>query len=577
MSGFAFGGGFGVPVFVRELLAQARRTRTYALQTVFLGLLVLALIPLWPASSAASGAAIADQGRLIFEWGGYLQVLLLTLLAPAVTANAIVEEKEKNTLDLLLLTSAGPFAIVWGKFFSRLFGLAFLLFLSLPILFALLTLGGIGSDAILVEFVILIAYSILGAGLGIFLSTILPGVTQALITGYVLLSALLAAPAIAIGLGFWQTRAGTFPLLAAELSPLYDVVYLFQTSKFVATESFPRSWWVAPLWTSVAGLALVMLSGAVLPLAHRIERALSLRRFLDAFDRVVFLLLRFRWRALLRLLRQRPLESDDAAPVEHRHVGTQNPIYWMETCVNTIGRNRYWWRVNLALLVALLASYLLFHALLPDSLADVTLHRYMVATLTGILVLLSTVIAATTVSREREDGTLVLMASTPLDCRTYVQGKVRGIARNIVFLSALPFIHAAIWILAGVIHPLTFVYLLVSIPFAVVAQITQGIFVSLMQPTTPRAIIAALILISFQAVLPFVCCLPTFNLPLTSYYLVEPASGLGSLQQIAGAQGNYLAVLFVALLFSAGTQVGYTLVVYSLIRSGFDRYIGRAY
>ena len=96
-------------------------------QTIFLAVMVFCLIPLWPASTATSGAAIADRGRLIFEWGGYLQVLLLTLLAPAITANAIVEEKEKNTLDLLMLTSAGPFAIVWGKFFSRLFNLSFLL------------------------------------------------------------------------------------------------------------------------------------------------------------------------------------------------------------------------------------------------------------------------------------------------------------------------------------------------------------------------------------------------------------------------------------------------------------------
>ena len=34
--------------------------------------------------------------------------------------------------------------------------------------------------------------------------------------------------------------------------------------------------------------------------------------------------------------------------------------------------------------------------------------------------------------------------------------------------------------------------------------------------------------------------------------------------------------MLLALLFSAGTQIGYIVVVYSLIRSGFDRYIGRS-
>ena len=120
------------------------------------------------------------------------------------------------------------------------------------------------------------------------------------------------------------------------------------------------------------------------------------------------------------------------------------------------------------------------------------------------------------------------------------------------------------------------VYLLLSIPLAVIAQITQGIFVSLMFPTTLRAIMGALVLIIIQAALPLVCCLPTFNLPLTSYFMVEPVSGLGSIQQLAGTQTNYLTAMLLALVFSAGTQLGYTVVVYSLIRSGFDRYIGRA-
>ena len=66
----------------------------------------------------------------MFEFGGYLQVILLALLAPATTANAITLEKDKKTLDVLLLSDAGPFAIVWGKFLSRLFNLAFLLFLA---------------------------------------------------------------------------------------------------------------------------------------------------------------------------------------------------------------------------------------------------------------------------------------------------------------------------------------------------------------------------------------------------------------------------------------------------------------
>ena len=81
-------------------------------------------------------------------------------------------------------------------------------------------------------------------------------------------------------------------------------------------------------------------------------------------------------------------------------------------------------------------------------------------------------------------------------------------------------------------------------------------------------------LIIGEALLPFVCCLPQFNLPVACYYMVEPASGL----QAAGTSGgtSLIVALLLASTFGAGTQLGYTFVVYSLIRSGFDRYIGRA-
>ena len=152
----------GAPVFFRELLAHSRRPRTYVAQTVFLGILVVAMIPFWN----ASGAQVADTGRMIFEYGGYLQLILLAMLTPAATANAITEEKDTNTLDLLLLTGAGPFSIVLGKFVSRLVVVLYLLVLTLPLLFALLTLGGVSPTIILAQWAILVAFAVLAAGVG---------------------------------------------------------------------------------------------------------------------------------------------------------------------------------------------------------------------------------------------------------------------------------------------------------------------------------------------------------------------------------------------------------------------------
>lgn len=554
----------GGPVFFREVLATSRRKRTYVFQTTFLAILVLCLIPpLANVSQGKSGAQIAETGRKIFEYGGYLQVILLALLAPAVTANAITEEKDKQSLELLLLSSAGPFAIVWGKFFSRLFNLVFLLFLTVPLTFAVLTLGGVAASSILIEFVILVCFSVLGAGLGIFLSTVMANTTGVLITGYLILGTLVGLPTV-LGAALspltkmFAVAPGSYHPVAAYISPFYDLIYVFSPSRFVPGESFPTMWWVCPLGCLVVGLGLTFLAGVLIPHARTIERKLSGRRALEAIDR-----------GFGRLLGVKAKPEQEAA--DRRPIGTGNPILWKETNVNTVGRFKYWWRINLALLLLMVLSYGLFKPLL----GQIDFHKYMVAVLAGLIVLLSTVIATTTVSQEREDTSLVLLATTPVECATYIKGKVIGIARNISFLVALPFVHCLIFVLVGIIHPLSLFLLLLAIPVAVVGSIMQGIFVSLLFTTTLRAILAGIIVVVLESTLPLICCLPTFNLPLTCKFVVEPAAGMGT-TFAATSQMSYLTAMTLALVFSAGTQIGYTVVVYSLISSGFDRYIGRA-
>lgn len=562
----------GAPVFAREVLRHARRPRTYAFQTLFLLALVLCLLPFWPTSAGQSGAQIADTARSIFEWGGYLQLILIALLAPAATANAITEEKSQNTLDLLLLTGMGPFSIVLGKFVSRLYLLVFLLFLTVPLLFALLTLGGVSAGTLLQEVAILGSFAVFAAGTGIFFSTVLPRTTSVLVVGYAALGLVLAAPFLMDAVGAVPagafSRPGPQAMFAAHLSPMYDMAYVFNPTRFSSTAEVGE-WWVAPTWCLGVSLGLVLLSGVILPRSTGVASALSLRRALDAFDRTTYLLLRPG--QLFKALKGERTQ-DPEAQAASRRVGQQNPIYWKETTVNTIGRFKHWWRVNLLLLAGLVGAWIYFGAL--NKLGDPEFHRVSVAILAGLIVILTTVIAATTVSREREDGTLILLATTPVDCATYVAGKMLGIARNIVFLVALPFLHVVVFTLGDVISPWTVIFLLLSIPVAAAASIMQGIFVSLLFPTTLRAILASIVLIIGEALLPFVCCLPQFNLPVACYYMVEPASGL----QAAGTSGgtSLIVALLLASTFGAGTQLGYTFVVYSLIRSGFDRYIGRA-
>ncbi|MCA8920601.1 MAG: ABC transporter permease subunit [Planctomycetes bacterium] len=569
----------GAPVIQRELLSFSRRPRTYAFQTLFLGVLTVGLITWWPPVGVSS-ADVADRARSIFEYGGYLQLLLLAMLAPAFTASAITEEKRGNTLDLLLLTGTGPVAIVLGKYISRLGILLFLLFLTLPLNFALLSLGGISAGTLLKEVALLCSLAVLATALGVFLSTLATRPAGALLLCYTALGALLAAPYLLKSLGLLQGAVLTSSGVPIEptVSPLWDMHYVFHPSRHVATESEPTYWWVFPTVSVAASVGLVLFAALLLPRARAINSRLSARRLLEALDFVLGYLfaLKPRYRALLARARgQDPGEAiaKHVAKKEARPIGRGNPIYWKEVTVNTVARMKHWWRLNLILIVLMFGSYSVFRRLPPLSpgetnlLSDPMLHKLLVAVLGGLLVLLITVMAATTVSREREDGTLILLATTPMECGTYVAGKTLGILRNVSFLALVPFLHVVIFTAMGLLTPWSLVFLALSIPSALVAATLQGLLVSLMFRTTLKAIVAGIALIVFQFFLPAVCCLPQCNLPATCYYVIEGPGGFG---------GTATAAITLAIGFGLCVQVVYSFVLYSLIRGGFDQYIGRA-
>ena len=154
-----------------------------------------------------------------------------------------------------------------------------------------------------------------------------------------------------------------------------------------------------------------------------------------------------------------------------------------------------------------------------------------------------------------------------------MKGKVQGIMRNLAFLMLLPFIHVALYVGTGTIAWSSLLFVVLGVPVAAISLIVQGTFVSLVFPTTLRAIVAAIVLIMVEALLPICTCLHTFNPVLLLYYGIEPPAGAAGATSFAS--GN-LGHLFLSCVFSVLSRMGLTSVVYSLMRSGFDRYIGRA-
>src|SRR5439155_12316797 len=94
-------------------------------------------------------AQFADEfaGRfLIVQMGAVL------ILTPAFTAGAIAEERQRHTLDALLVTHLTPGQIVAGKLAARLAHLLGVLLAGLPILALLPLWGGVDPGRVLAGF-----------------------------------------------------------------------------------------------------------------------------------------------------------------------------------------------------------------------------------------------------------------------------------------------------------------------------------------------------------------------------------------------------------------------------------------
>jgi ABC-type transport system involved in multi-copper enzyme maturation permease subunit len=81
------------------------------------------------------------------------QFAIVFLITPLYTASAIAEQKERRTLDFLLLTDLSNREIVLGMLGARLAKLLLLMMTGLPVLSLLEFLGGVDPDLVLAGFV----------------------------------------------------------------------------------------------------------------------------------------------------------------------------------------------------------------------------------------------------------------------------------------------------------------------------------------------------------------------------------------------------------------------------------------
>jgi hypothetical protein len=214
------------PVLGREFRSRMRGARSYWITgsyTLVVGVFVL--IAYWLLAAEQHGRsmnqAAAEVGRGIWLWGSVTQAVLLPLIVPAFTSGAITLERERDLLEMLLLTRQSPFQICLGKLTSGV-GLGLMLVLSsVPVLSISLLLGGIAPGEILATLSILVSSVIAAGALGLAASSMMRK-TAAAVAAYLIMGfAMVGIPVLMAFLDFANTlsrsgsEAGILVMLAA--------------------------------------------------------------------------------------------------------------------------------------------------------------------------------------------------------------------------------------------------------------------------------------------------------------------------------------------------------------------------
>jgi ABC-type transport system involved in multi-copper enzyme maturation permease subunit len=448
------------PIVMRIVQGGSRRLRHLYIRAGYLGILMgVLLLLMLGGSNANTYSQLSANGAKAFEYISFLQLGLICLLTPVFMAGAIAQEANPRTWDILLTTPLNNLQIVLGNLFGRLFFILALLFSTLPLFVAIQYFGGVPGEAIFMSYVIAGGSAVLVGAIAVMLSVTRTAGKRAVFIFY-----------IAVVMYLFVTYFIDAQFLRREIAPgaaVYETTILTPLNPFLAIEVLLRSNTYSP--HNFAGVDAFWLKKLWLgsPIATFSWLCGLLSAILITFSTVRLRVIGAKVGTTSWLRRIFKLGAKGATERPPRKVG-HNPIAWRESVARGATMQAIvtrWGFAGFGLLVAIIVITL-FHAGMmgtidqgaPPTTLRTTADNFRV-TLWVILSAEVVIIAltalntsATAVSREREDGSLDIMLTTPIQPGPYLAGKLRGLIQFLLPMLCVPIgtmLLASLYVIGG--------------------------------------------------------------------------------------------------------------------------------
>ena len=102
---------------------------------------------------------------------GFMQFAMTMIMVPALTAGSISGERERQTLDILLVTKMTTFSIVIGKLASSIGIFLLMMIATLPVFAIVFFFGGLSLFNLLIMEIYMVVVSVMAGSIAVFFST----------------------------------------------------------------------------------------------------------------------------------------------------------------------------------------------------------------------------------------------------------------------------------------------------------------------------------------------------------------------------------------------------------------------
>ncbi|TMD06355.1 MAG: ABC transporter permease [Chloroflexi bacterium] len=227
--------GLDNPIVVKEGVSRMRTWRAPVVATLYLSL-IGAVGYAWlnvdiGVTQQSFGAVSASAiGSHAFAAMAFFQLTLISLFAPALAAGAVSGERERQTLDVLLVSRGSAFGIIWGKLVASMAYTLLLILTALPLFAAVFLFGGIDPSQFFVSQLITVATAIALGAISIFWSTLFKRSLAATVMSYVSAFGLMVGTAVLstmlMAAQFTAGRSGLVATTGAQTPGLPALWYL---------------------------------------------------------------------------------------------------------------------------------------------------------------------------------------------------------------------------------------------------------------------------------------------------------------------------------------------------------------